>query len=138
MVSNIYREGSRLGLHINAAETETQCFLKQKQVISLSIGNVALQQVESFIYLEGKLKSNNNSSEDIVRRIGLAMGLARSLTTHNMEGIQYHDRHETIAIYRSSSQYCCTMPKRGASRRNTKASCVYSISLFYAEFMASR
>ena len=41
MVSNIHRAGSRMGLHINAVKTETQCFSKQKQVIRLSIGNVA-------------------------------------------------------------------------------------------------
>ena len=81
MVSNIHREGSRMGLHINAAKTETQCFSKQNQVIRLSINNVAFQQVESFMYLGGKLTSKNSSSEDIVRRIGLAMGVVRSLQT---------------------------------------------------------
>ena len=79
MVRNINREGSRLGLRINAAKTETQCVSKQNQVISLSIGNVALKQVESFVYLGGKATSSNSSSEDIARRIGLATGVARSL-----------------------------------------------------------
>ena len=41
MVSDIHRGGSRRGFHINAAETETQCSSKQKQVIRLSINNVA-------------------------------------------------------------------------------------------------
>ena len=79
MVRNINREGSRLGLHINAAKTETQCFSKQNQVIRLSIGNVALKQVESFVYLGGEVTSSNSSSEDIARRIGLATRVARSL-----------------------------------------------------------
>ena len=71
MVSKIHREESRMGLHINAAKTKTQCFSKPNQVIRLSVSNVALQQVESFIYLGGKLTSNNSLSEDIVRRIWL-------------------------------------------------------------------
>ena len=45
MESNIHREGSRMGLHINAAKVDTQCFSKQKQVIRVCISNVALQQV---------------------------------------------------------------------------------------------
>ena len=48
-------------------------------MIRLSIGNVALKQVESFVYLGGKVTSSNSSSEDIARRIGLATGVARSL-----------------------------------------------------------
>ena len=61
MVRNINQEGSGLGLHINAAKTETQCFSKQHQVIRLSIGNVALKQVERFVYLEGKVTISNSS-----------------------------------------------------------------------------
>ena len=70
-----------MGLHINTAKTEMQCFWKQKQFIRLSIGNVALKQVERFIYVGGKLTSNNSSSEDIVRDIGLDMRVTRSLQT---------------------------------------------------------
>ena len=79
MARNINKQGSGLGLHINAAKTETQCFSKQNQVIRLSIGNVALKQVQSFVYLGGKGTSSNSSSEDIARRIGLVTGVARSL-----------------------------------------------------------
>ena len=46
------------------------------QVIRLSIGNVALKQVQSFVYLGGKVTSSNSSSKDIAR---LATGVARSL-----------------------------------------------------------
>ena len=73
LVNSIHPEGSRMGIHINAANITCFCFSKQKQVIILSVNNVALHQVESFIYLEGKLTSNNSSSEEIERRIGLAM-----------------------------------------------------------------
>ena len=79
MVRNINQEGSGLGLHINAAKTETQCLSKQNQVIRLSIGNVALKQFERSVYLEGKVTISNRSSEDIAKRIGLATGVARSL-----------------------------------------------------------
>ena len=37
MVSNIHREGSKMGIHINAAKTETQYFSKENQIIGLSV-----------------------------------------------------------------------------------------------------
>ena len=128
MVSNMHGEGSTIGLHINAAKAETQCFTKQKQVIRLSIDNVSLQQVESCIYLGGKPTSNNNSSEDIVRRIELAMGVSRSIQTI-WKAFKYHDRYESIALQSArplnTLVQCRNVVPQGG--RQTEAACIRDV-----------
>ena len=99
IVKNIHREGRRMELSINAAKTETQCFSELKQDIRLSVNNVAVKQVDSFIYLGRKLTSSNSSSEDIVRHIGLAMGVVRSLQTIRKASSIATDRK--LLLYRS-------------------------------------
>ena len=117
MVINISGEGSRLGLHTNASETETQYFSKPDQIVWLSSNNVAEKHVDNFVYLEGEMTSSNTPSEDVVRRIGLATGVVGPFQT------VWRSSDIATETIIATLQLACSVspktPKHGASREKT-------------------
>ena len=85
-------------------------YSKQKQVIGLSISNVALQQVESFIYLGGSRRVTTVHPK-ILYDIGIAMGVARSLQTiwkasnfmSNTKLLLYRSIHPSILLFNAET-----------------------------------
>ena len=137
LVSNTNREGSRLGLHINASKTKTQCFSKLNQIVGLSINNVAVKQVDSFMYLGDKLTSSNNSSEDIARCICLATRVVRSLQTiwlsssivTNTKLLLYNSLALSVPLYNAET-WCL--------KKKTSISCESLRLWYYAELPGAR
>ena len=81
LVSKVHTVSKRFGLKINIGKTEVQMISKESQPLSVYIEEEKLKQVQTFTYLGGVISENSTSSDDIKRRIGLAMGGMQKLST---------------------------------------------------------
>jgi hypothetical protein len=81
LIDSTEAESKRFGLTVSTSKTEVQCIPPSDQPMLSSIRGVALKQTTDFVYLGGKISDSADSSADIARRIGLATGVARTLTT---------------------------------------------------------
>ena len=85
LVSKVQTSSKRVGLTINQSKTEVQLQMitKVNTHISIIIEDMPLKQVPAFTYLGSVITDKSTSSEDIKRRIGLAMGNMRVIqSTH--------------------------------------------------------
>jgi len=81
LIHRVDAESKKFGLQISTAKTEVQCIATQEQILSIDINGERIQESKDFVYLGGKISDISDSSSDVNRRIGLASGVARSLTT---------------------------------------------------------
>ena len=81
LVTNIHTVSRKFGLTINKGKTEVQIITKESKPMSVYIDEVQLKQVETFTYLGGVISENSTCTDDIRRRIGLAMGGMQKLTS---------------------------------------------------------
>ena len=47
--------------------------------MKIKLGNCQLEQCREFVYLEGNITKDTSCNKDVDRRIGLAVGIVRSL-----------------------------------------------------------
>ncbi|KAI5742530.1 hypothetical protein M8J77_008273 [Diaphorina citri] len=71
MIDNINEAGKRFGMKINAGKTKVMKIGKTERRINLTLEGQRLEQVESFRYLGGLIKSNGSCTEEIRSRIGM-------------------------------------------------------------------
>ena len=81
LVTNIHTVSRKFGLTINKGKTEVQMITKESKPMSVYIDEVQLKQVETFTYLGGVISENSTCTDDIKRRICLAMGGMQKLTS---------------------------------------------------------
>ena len=66
-------------MNVSASKTEVQCIGKERQLVKITLGTIELMQSEDFVYLGGVLSHDLSCDKDVIRRIGLAAGIVRSL-----------------------------------------------------------
>ena len=81
LVTLVHTQSKKFGLTINKEKTEVQIINKVSHPMTIFIGSDQLKQVQTFTYLGGVITENSTSTEDIKRRIGLAMGSMQKLST---------------------------------------------------------
>ena len=79
LLDRVDAESNRFGLTVSKEKTEAQCIPPEDQPLLTNIGGVTLKQTKDFVYLGGKISDTVGSGADVERRIGLAMGVARSM-----------------------------------------------------------
>ena len=80
LVTNVHTLSRKFGLTINKGKTEVQMISKEYRSVSVYIDEEKLKQVETFIYLGGVITDKLTCTDDIKRRIGLAMAGMKKLT----------------------------------------------------------
>jgi len=55
------------------------CIGKDVQHMKIMLGNCQLEQCQDFVYLGGNISQDASCDKDVIRRIGLAAGIVRSL-----------------------------------------------------------
>ena len=81
LVNRVHTTSKKYGLTINISKTEVQVISKGNQPISIHIQGEPLTQVLTFTYLGGVIDKDSTSTNDIKRRIGLAMGGMQKLSS---------------------------------------------------------
>ena len=80
LINSTESDSKQFGLTVSTAKTGVQCIPPEDHPMLSSIRGVTLKQSTDFVHLGGKISDSADSSADIARRIGLATGVARSLT----------------------------------------------------------
>ena len=81
LVTNVHTVSRKFGLTINKGKTEVQMISKESKPMSVYIDEEKLKQVETFTYLRGVITDKSTFTDDIKRRIGIAMGGMQKLNT---------------------------------------------------------
>ena len=104
LVTNIHTVSRKFGLTINKGKTEVQMIAKESKPMSVYIDEVKLKQVETFTYLGGIISENSTCTDDIKRRIGLAMGGMQKLTSI-WKSRRNHNRNQNRTVSGADSIY---------------------------------
>ena len=78
---------------------------KESKPMSVYIDEVQLKQVETFTYLGGVISENSTCTDDIKRRIGLAMGGMQKLTSIWKSKKRNHNRNQNRTVSGADSIY---------------------------------
>ena len=79
LVDAVHTTSIRFGLTVSSSKTVIQNIGKDVQQMKIMLGNCQLEQCPDFVYLGGNISQDASCDKDVVRRIGLAAGIVRSL-----------------------------------------------------------
>ena len=99
LVSDVFKSSSQLGLKISLSKTHVQAIGRNSTQINIQIENHTLEQVKSYIYLEGQIDEDGTSQNDVKRRIGLALGAMHTL--HPIWRARNISNQTKIALFKS-------------------------------------
>ena len=102
LVDAVHTTSSRFGLTVSSSETVVQSIGKDVQQMKIMLGNCQLEQCQYFVYLGGNISQDASCDKDVVRRIGLAAGIVRSL--HQMWKSDDISKSTKVLLYKALAQ----------------------------------
>ena len=78
-VDAVHTTSMMFGLTVSSSKTVVQSTGKDVQHMKIMLGNCQLEQCQDYVYLGRNISQDASRDKDVVRRIGLAAGIVRSL-----------------------------------------------------------